>query len=74
MWTVAVVPLFVLTMPLCLQLLEARVVDPAVRTRAAPIDRSRVATIDSPERDRNLSGVVTGLNCRGRVSIAEGIR
>ena len=74
MWTVAVVPLFVLTMPLCLQLLEAHLVDPGDRTRATPIDRSRIVTIDSPERDRNLSGVATGLNCRGRVSIAEGIR
>jgi len=66
MWTVAVVPLVVLTMPLCLQLLEARWVDRADRIETIPSD--------SPERDRNLSGVVTGLNCPGRVSIAEGIR
>jgi hypothetical protein len=34
MWTVAVVPLVVLVVPLCLQLLEARWVDPADRSRA----------------------------------------
>jgi hypothetical protein len=66
MWTVAVVPLVVLTMPLCLQRLEAHWLDRA--------ERIETATIDSPERERNLSGVVTGLNSPGRVSIAEGIR
>jgi len=42
MWTVAVVPVLVLTMPLFLQVVESRWVDPAPRSRpvtVAPADR-----------------------------------
>lgn len=52
MWTVAVVPLVVLTLPLCLQLLESRWFDPsgrAVAARRPPLPLADRAPGPSPE-------------------------